>query len=153
MIITSHLLLFVQVRKVLFTYQARAHDELDLIDGDFIFFDEAEVESSTDGWYMGTSWLTGCTGLFAGSYTERTAESETWTMHRSEFYRFLIIPLVYNLCVLLQKVYFKGKHFMSDIIVVSPGHQGKLISKSTSYKINLCRGLSIIFFLKQSPII
>ena len=67
---------------MLYSHTARALDELDLNDGDFIYFDEVEVDSSTDGWYMGTSWLTGCTGLFPGTYTERTAESETWTMHR-----------------------------------------------------------------------
>ncbi|ELU07750.1 hypothetical protein CAPTEDRAFT_193119 [Capitella teleta] len=72
-----------QVRKVLYTHTPQAPDELDLLDGDFIFLDETEIESSPDGWYQGTSWLTGCMGMFAGNYTERTGETETWTMHRS----------------------------------------------------------------------
>jgi len=60
-----------------------APDELEMCDGDFIFMEEKELEISTDGWYLGTSWMTGCTGMFPGVYTERTAETETWTMHRS----------------------------------------------------------------------
>jgi ubiquitin-associated SH3 domain-containing protein len=67
---------------VLYTHTPQAPDELDLLDGDFIFVDESEIENSPDGWYQGTSWLTGCTGMFAGNYTERTGETETWTMHR-----------------------------------------------------------------------
>jgi len=58
-----------------------------MCDGDFIFMEEKELEMSTDGWYLGTSWITGCTGMFPGVYTERTAETETWTMHRCSKYR------------------------------------------------------------------
>ena len=69
--------------KVLYTYSPRAPDEIELIDGDFVYLDEGELEGSPDGWFKGTSWLTGCTGMLPGSYAERTSESETWTLHRS----------------------------------------------------------------------
>ena len=71
-------------------------DELELIDGDFIYFPDTEIESSLDGWYKGTSSLTGVSGMFPGSYSERTAETETWTMHR-----YVIITTINNwLCAL-----------------------------------------------------
>jgi len=72
---------------VLYTHVPGAPDELEMCDGDFIFMEEKELEMSTDGWYLGTSWITGCTGMFPGVYTERTAETETWTMHRCSKYR------------------------------------------------------------------
>jgi len=67
---------------VLYTHVPGAPDELEMCDGDFIYMNESELETSTDGWYLGTSWMTGCVGMFPGIYTERTAETETWTMHR-----------------------------------------------------------------------
>ena len=57
-------------------------DELELCDRDFIYVMESELESNSDGWFEGMSWMTGCSGMFPGAYTERTAETETWTMHR-----------------------------------------------------------------------
>jgi len=72
----------VQVRQVLYTHAPVAADELEMCDGDIIYMNEAELSTSTDGWYLGTSWLTGCTGMFPGVFTERTAETETWTLHR-----------------------------------------------------------------------
>ena len=71
-----------QVRKVRFGHTPQDIDELELVVGDFIYVEEAEMEASPDGWYPGTSWMTGTSGLFPGNYTERAAETETWTMHR-----------------------------------------------------------------------
>jgi len=82
---------------VLYTHVPGAPDELEMCDGDFIFMEEKELEVSTDGWYLGTSWMTGCTGMFPGVYTERTAETETWTMHR------YVQPFTETLVILSQK--------------------------------------------------
>lgn len=82
---------------MLYTHVPGAPDELEMCDGDFIFMEEKELEVSTDGWYLGTSWMTGCTGMFPGVYTERTAETETWTMHR------YVQPFTETLVILSQK--------------------------------------------------
>ncbi|ESO12152.1 hypothetical protein HELRODRAFT_62030 [Helobdella robusta] len=58
-----------------------ASDELDLNPGDYLFVKGSDLESSDDGWCEGVSWMTGCSGMFPIIYTERTAETETWTMH------------------------------------------------------------------------
>ncbi|KAJ8312905.1 hypothetical protein KUTeg_010278 [Tegillarca granosa] len=71
-----------EVRQVIKRYTPQLGDELELIDGDFIFMDPQEVSKSKDSWYQGTSWLTGCVGMFPGPYTRRTAETWTWALHR-----------------------------------------------------------------------
>ena len=56
-------------------------DELELIEGDYVFMTPGQ--SSPDGWYSGTSWLTGNTGMFPAVFTQRTSETWIWTLHRS----------------------------------------------------------------------
>ncbi|XP_071841593.1 ubiquitin-associated and SH3 domain-containing protein B-like isoform X3 [Apostichopus japonicus] len=75
-----------EVVRVLYPHNPRADDELELIVDDFIFVSNTDVTMHSDGWYQGTSHMTGLTGMFPGNYTEKAPESDTWTVHR-------IIPL------------------------------------------------------------
>ncbi|XP_072049417.1 ubiquitin-associated and SH3 domain-containing protein B-like isoform X2 [Amphiura filiformis] len=72
-----------EVLRVLYAHTPRADDELELVPDDYVFLPSNEVHNSSDGWFKGTSYLTGCQGVFPGNYTEKAPESDTWTVHRS----------------------------------------------------------------------
>lgn len=68
--------------QVIHPYLPTECDELDLRTGDYVYISSEALANSPDGWVEGTSWLTGLTGLLPESYTERTAESDAWTLHK-----------------------------------------------------------------------
>ncbi|XP_025090980.1 protein UBASH3A homolog isoform X2 [Pomacea canaliculata] len=70
-----------EVRKVVKAYSPDQDDELELIEGDYLFLTPGQ--NSPDGWYTGTSWLTGGTGVFPYIFTQRTSETWLWALHRS----------------------------------------------------------------------
>ena len=55
-------------------------EELELIQGDYIYISE-DSWSSSDSWVCGTSWLTGQTGFLPKNFVAQTAETHTWTVH------------------------------------------------------------------------
>lgn len=70
-----------RVYKVLHAHVPREHDELELRPGDYIYVPERACGDASDVWVQGTSWLTGITGYMPLNHTQRTAESDAWTLH------------------------------------------------------------------------
>ena len=78
----------VDAYKVSFAHSPRNDDELELMVGDLVYINAENArlagmapEAGQDGWVIGTSWLTGCTGFLPKNYVERTADSNAWTLH------------------------------------------------------------------------
>lgn len=67
--------------QVVFNHSPREDDELELRIGDLVHVSPEESKASTDGWVLGTSWLTGCRGYLPKNYLQQTAETDAWTLH------------------------------------------------------------------------
>ena len=70
-------------KRVVHNYMPREDDELELRVSDLVHVRPEEADASTDGWVLGTSWLTGCRGYVPKNHLQQTAETDAWTMHLS----------------------------------------------------------------------
>jgi len=71
--------------RVIYPLTSRNEDHLQLINGDFIYVrpdSQVQESRSSEGWYQGTSWMTGCSGIFPVSHTEVAVDTDTWTVHK-----------------------------------------------------------------------
>ena len=71
------------VYRVIQPHEPSEADELQLLVGDFVYVNPADLSSASDEWVTATSWLTGCSGQIPLSFTERTSESAAWTLHKT----------------------------------------------------------------------
>ena len=83
----------IDVYRVSYAHVPREEDELELMAGDLVYINKEEARlasdpasTNSDGWVVGTSWLTGSTGYLPKNYVERTAQVNACTLH-------LTIPL------------------------------------------------------------
>lgn len=70
-----------QTLQVMYPYAPQNDDELELMQGDFIFMSPVEQSSASEGWVYGTSLGTGLSGLLPENYVTRADESDTWVVH------------------------------------------------------------------------
>uniref|UniRef100_A0A672FSA8 Ubiquitin associated and SH3 domain containing Ba n=1 Tax=Salarias fasciatus TaxID=181472 RepID=A0A672FSA8_SALFA len=66
--------------QVMYPYVPQNDDELELVQGDFIFMSPVEQTTASEGWVYGTSLGTGLSGLLPENYVSRADESDTWVM-------------------------------------------------------------------------
>ncbi|MED6237812.1 Ubiquitin-associated and SH3 domain-containing protein B [Ataeniobius toweri] len=69
--------------QVMYPYVPQNDDELELLQGDFIFMSPVEQSTASEGWVYGTSLGTGLSGLLPENYVSRADESDTWVVHGS----------------------------------------------------------------------
>lgn len=80
----DHRLASSEVYKVLYPYSPHKEDELELMEGDYIYVSAADQgQTDSEGWFFGTSHNTGTSGLYPGNYVEKSKDSDCWTLHRS----------------------------------------------------------------------
>ncbi|XP_055516535.1 ubiquitin-associated and SH3 domain-containing protein B-like isoform X1 [Leucoraja erinacea] len=76
--------------RVMYPYTPQNDDELELVQGDFIFMSPIEQSSTSEGWIYGTSLASGCSGLLPENYIAKADECDTWVFHGSN--SFLTAP-------------------------------------------------------------
>lgn len=72
-----------QVNKVIYPHTSRELDELELRVGDYIYINSDAAQNSADGWAEGISFSTNNLGFFPLNYTERTSETNVWTLNET----------------------------------------------------------------------
>nr|XP_039248084.1 ubiquitin-associated and SH3 domain-containing protein B-like [Styela clava] len=70
--------------RVLYPFSPSSENQLQLINGDCVFLNaDAQISKKCmDGYFYGTSWMTGCSGMFPATHVEKTTDTETWTTHK-----------------------------------------------------------------------
>uniref|UniRef100_A0AAX7VBY0 Ubiquitin-associated and SH3 domain-containing protein B n=1 Tax=Astatotilapia calliptera TaxID=8154 RepID=A0AAX7VBY0_ASTCA len=68
--------------QVMYPYMPQNDDELELLQGDFIFMSPMEQSTASEGWVFGSSLSTGLSGLLPENYVNRADESDTWVVSR-----------------------------------------------------------------------
>jgi len=74
--------------RVLYPLEVSRDNQLQLINGDYVLMrpdQNAEEARLADGWFSGTSWMTGTSGKFPISHTEIAVDTDTWTLHKKTF--------------------------------------------------------------------
>uniref|UniRef100_UPI00398F4B0C ubiquitin-associated and SH3 domain-containing protein B-like isoform X2 n=1 Tax=Pristiophorus japonicus TaxID=55135 RepID=UPI00398F4B0C len=84
--------------RVMYPYTPQNDDELELVQGDFIFMSSIEQSSTSEGWIYGTSLATGCSGLLPENYIAKADECDTWVFHGSNSFLTAIAPAGASLC-------------------------------------------------------
>lgn len=69
-----------QVYKIIYSHSSREHDELELRVGDYVYINSDAAQNSIDGWVEGIN-LNGSVGFLPLNHTERTSETNVWTLH------------------------------------------------------------------------
>lgn len=70
-----------QVHRVIFPHISREPDELELRMGDYVYVNNDAVQNSVDGWAEAISFTTGNYGFVPLNHTERTSETNVWTLN------------------------------------------------------------------------
>ncbi|XP_054899771.1 ubiquitin-associated and SH3 domain-containing protein B [Poeciliopsis prolifica] len=78
--------------QVMYPYVPQNDDELELLQGDFIFMSPVEQSTASEGWLFGTSLGTGLSGLLPENYVSRADESDTWVVHGSHSFLNCVSP-------------------------------------------------------------
>ena len=72
-----------ELHKVVYPFTGRSEDELDLKEGDYIYVSSGDSsKTDSDGWIMGSSFMTSQSGVFPANYVERAKDSDIYTLHR-----------------------------------------------------------------------
>ncbi|XP_063343496.1 ubiquitin-associated and SH3 domain-containing protein B [Pelmatolapia mariae] len=118
--------------QVMYPYMPQNDDELELLQGDFIFMSPMEQSTASEGWVYGSSLSTGLSGLLPENYVNRADESDTWVVHGS--YSFLNCASPSNSGSTVGGLFFDGQQNDSllDSLVDPPSLPGLCLPMQVS---------------------